>query len=542
MAIASGVPTPPVYVLDGEPTINAFAAGYAPKDAVIGVTRGCIEKLTRDELQGVMAHEFSHILNGDMRLNIRLIAILHGVLMMGIIGYYMMRVGAMGGGGRRDKNNGAAIIVLTGLGFMALGFLGSFCGKLIKRAVSRQREYLADASAVQFTRNPEGFAGALMAIGRAKGSSVLRSPNAPSVSHMFFSEGVSAFGGMFATHPPLEDRIKRVLPNWDGDWGEDPVVAAPDIPKDPDVDREEAKRKLVQTAAVLGGLAVGSEGGQVPVNPPAQMSAIDSIGELTPEHVAYAQELLTLIPEALSAAAHETYSARAVMYALLLSHDDAVRAVQMERLEADLDTSVCKLTKEIFGAAVQMDRRATLPLVDICVSSLRGMSPSQYMAFMEDVTHLIEADDAVDLFEWTIQRILKSSLEAVYVDARPARIHHYSMAAVVESCSVLLSAVARVGAGDETAMRDAFTKGAAYLGDDAVTFLSDDAFGLDPLESALDDLVRCTPKMKRQILSACAATIAADQEVTVHEGEMLRAISEALDCPMPPLLPGQPLV
>ena len=218
MAIAAGVPVPPVYLIN-ESSINAFAAGYSPADAVIGVTQGCLNLLNRDQLQGVIAHEFSHILNGDMRLNIRLIALLHGIEFIGHSGYFLLRsMGrrrAVGAGSSKSKDNGGGILGLA-LGLMVLGYLGTFFGSLIKAAVSRQREFLADASAVQFTRNPSGIAGALKSIGAATFGSQVKNPNADEMSHLFFAEAISRWSSLFATHPPLQQRIKRLDPGWDG--------------------------------------------------------------------------------------------------------------------------------------------------------------------------------------------------------------------------------------------------------------------------------------------------------------------------------------
>jgi len=216
MSIASGTPVPAVYVMEHEQGINAFAAGYTQKDAVVAVTRGTLETLTRDELQGVIAHEFSHIFNGDMRLNIRLIGILHGILIIGIVGYYVLRAAPRS---RSSRGNGAAPLALLGLGLMVVGYSGTFFGNLIKSAVSRQREYLADASAVQFTRNPEGIAGALKKIGGNSYGSRVNAAAAEEISHTFFGEAVGHFMNfMMATHPPLEKRIRRIDPGWDGDY------------------------------------------------------------------------------------------------------------------------------------------------------------------------------------------------------------------------------------------------------------------------------------------------------------------------------------
>jgi Zn-dependent protease with chaperone function len=229
MALASGVPAPPVFLLNEEEGINAFAAGYSPSDAVVAVTRGTAERLSREELQGVVAHEFSHILNGDMRLNIRLIGVLHGILLIGLMGRFMLRMASNwgSGGSNKESKGGAAYFGLIGLALIVLGYLGTLIGNLIKAAVSRQREYLADSSAVQFTRNPGGLAGALKRIGAAIVGSRLNAPNASEASHMFFAQGVwEGFTALTATHPPLDDRIRRLEPQWDGTYPADEPIAA----------------------------------------------------------------------------------------------------------------------------------------------------------------------------------------------------------------------------------------------------------------------------------------------------------------------------
>ncbi len=223
IAIASGTPVPPVYVLENEPGINAFAAGYSPSDAVVAVTRGSINELTREELQGVIAHEFSHIANGDMRIGIRLIGIVQGILLLGLVGQFIFRSTAFSGGygSRRDSNSGRIVLVMiiVGVALIALGFIGTLLGNLIKAAVSRQRERLADASGVQFTRNPMGLAGALKRIGALELGSRLQSPNAAEASHLYFAEGVwSGLARMWATHPPLDERIRELDPSWDGTY------------------------------------------------------------------------------------------------------------------------------------------------------------------------------------------------------------------------------------------------------------------------------------------------------------------------------------
>lgn len=226
MSIASGVPMPEVYVLEEE-GINGFAAGFQPADAAIAITRGCIRSLNRDELQGVVAHEFSHILNGDMRMNIRLCGVLFGILAIAVAGRVVLGFtsdAAFYSSSRRrrssDNNSGGGIIIavmLISFAIMAIGYIGVVFGRLIQSAISRQREFLADAAAVQFTRNPESIGGALKKIGGSSMRGRIQNPHAEELAHCFFANALkSNFGGAFATHPPLQERIQAIEPNWDG--------------------------------------------------------------------------------------------------------------------------------------------------------------------------------------------------------------------------------------------------------------------------------------------------------------------------------------
>ncbi len=289
MAIASGTPAPPVYILTGEPGINAFAAGFTPRDAVIGVTQGLVDHLSREQMQGVIAHEFSHIFNGDMRLNIRLMGVLNGILIIGLIGYYILRSLPRLSGRRKGAGGilalGILVLGILGIGLMIIGFAGTFFGGLIKAAVSRQREYLADASAVQFTRNPDGIAGALKQIGRH--GSIVKNPGGLEVSHAFFAQGASGFmQALFATHPPLTKRILRIDPQWDGKFDTadktDPLGDAEQAVKKASMSREELAQKAA-TVAVGATMAVVA-------------NAIDQIGNPNPEAIAHARALIAGLP------------------------------------------------------------------------------------------------------------------------------------------------------------------------------------------------------------------------------------------------------
>jgi Zn-dependent protease with chaperone function len=524
MALASGVPVPAVFLLAEEQGLNAFAAGHSPSDAVIGVTRGCAGQLTREQLQGVIAHEFSHILNGDMRLNLRLMGVLHGILLMGLVGRELLRIGAYGGGSRRrsDKSGGVAYLLLIGLAFMVVGFVGLLFGNLIKAAVSRQREYLADASAVQFTRNPGGIAGALKRIGAAVFGSKLVSPCAAEASHMYFASGIAS---LFATHPPLDDRIRRLEPQWDGEF-------PPAIPADEVVGFDGAG------AAALVGQASGDVETQYPTSVPVNvvLHAAEHVAEPTAKHRRYVHELVAAMPQVVVQAAHEPYGARAIIFASLLDRDADIRATQLRVLEQLADENVFELTLRLVPAVNQLDVRARLPLVDMTLPALRALSRPQYETFSQIFVQLVQADKRLGLFEWTLHQILLRHLRPQFESAHPKPIKYYGLQRLTEQCSVLLSVLARASQHDDEI---AFAAGARQLASVAAQLLSREACTLDALENALDELSQTAPKLRQQLVDACAACICADAAVNVSEAELLRAICDMLDCPMPPLLPGQ---
>jgi len=520
MAIASGAPTPPVYLLDHEPGINAFAAGFTPSDAVIGVTRGAAEGMTRDELQGVIAHEFSHILNGDMRLNIRLIGLLHGILIIGILGYFVLRMGVFSGVGRsRSRQESSPLPLLAlGAGLMAVGFFGMLFGNLIKAAVSRQREFLADASAVQFTRQPAGLAGALKRIGGAITGSAVQSPNAPEASHMFFGRATSGFSGLFSTHPPLAERIRRIDPSWDGTLAEGPPVAS-------------TQPSAAGVAAFAGGAA--SAGSAVSAGPPT----VDQVGQPAGEaHLQYAARLVKSLPAPLVGAAHEPYGARALVYALLLDHAAAPRQRQLVHLEGAADTGVYEETLRLMPLVETLDVRARLPLLDISMPALRSLIPAQYDLFKRNVAALVQADNEIDLFEWSLHRILLHELEAHFVKRGPPRVRHRTLASVRAHSELLLSMLAYAGHRDLESARHGFEQAKRSLELPDARLRPVDDLQFTALDAALAALEEAAPKVKRQVLRAAVACIAADRTVTPTEAELLRAMSASLGCPMPPLL------
>jgi Zn-dependent protease with chaperone function len=521
MALASGVPVPPVFMLSEEQGINAFAAGHSPSDAVVGVTRGCAQELSRDELQGVIAHEFSHILNGDMRINLRLIGILHGILLMGLVGRELLRIAGIGGG-RSRKNNGGLYLLLTGLAFMVIGFLGLLFGNLIKAAISRQREFLADASAVQFTRNPEGIAGALKRIGAAVFGSQLVSPTAAEASHMYFASGLTS---LFATHPPLAERIRRLQPQWNGEY---PPAAA-------------AEGEVLAADGASGFVGESRRGESTSAEPALAVvqHAAEQVASPTESHRKYVHELLAALPQPVASAAHDPYGARAIIFATLLDRDADVRAAQLRALEKAAEADVFELTLRLVPSVSQVDVRSRLPLVDMTLPALRAMTRAQYEKFAACFNELVQADKRLGLFEWALHEILMRHLRPQFDPVRPRPIKYHDLQRLAEQCSVLLSALARECQHDDEV---AFQAGARHLPEVSLRYVPLATSGLDELRSALEELAATAPKIRHRLIDACAACISADAAVSVGEAELLRAICDMLDCPMPPLLPGQEVV
>jgi len=519
MAIASGTPVPPVYVME-EAGINAFAAGYSPSDAVIGVTRGAINTLGREQLQGVIAHEFSHILHGDMRINIRLIGVLHGILILGIIGYHLMRSGSYS---RRSKDSGG--IVILGLGLLIVGYTGTFFGNLIKAAVSRQREYLADASAVQYTRNPNGIAGALMQIATHHERSFLNHPGGNEISHALFEEAQahSLLGGLYATHPPLEDRIAAILPNWDGKYDVAAVIPEGEQLADAAGSESRSDRDRQRAAATLTAGAILGE------------QLVRAAGNPGLDHLGVAEKIIARIPPAWIAAARDPSGARAVVYLLVLQESDPVRRRQLNLLEHSADSGVFAEVSRLLASGQSVSAEQRLPLVEICLASLRQLSAAQYRLFRQNFDEMIRIDNKINLLEWSLHKLVLHHLDAVFSKRQPARLGRRDLARCRQSVSVLLSVIAQSTTRNAEQAQQWFQAGAASL-DTALDFIPVAGLNVERLGAAIDELAEVRPLQKPALLKACAAAIRADGEVQPIEVELLRAVSASIDCPMPPLL------
>lgn len=538
MAIASGVPIPAVYVLDGEPAINAFASGLSTGDAVVAVTRGTLEKLSRDELQGVVAHEFSHILNGDMRLNVKLSAIVFGILVLGLMGrgiLYSLGRGRVRVGSGKNKGGAVAVIFAVGLALILIGYIGYFFGRLIQAAVSRQREFLADASAVQFTRNPAGIGGALKKIGGyALGSTVI-TPKATEIGHFFFAQGFrSHFGGLWATHPPLAERIHAIDPQWDGKLFEPGQVV-------------DIARESFQTAGLSGTLRTspavasrdhGSSEPSAGLLPPVRIpfhpaSVMADIGALTAAHFAHTQSLLNALPAGLREATGDPIRAKAITYDLLLGSTTAACEASLALIRLHDGADAAATLNALRPSLHLLNPAARLPLLLLCTPALRTLDPTALDRFVTTLDELVHSDSEVSTFEFVLQKVLTRHLDL----ARPPSqaVQFESFYAVAGDISVVLSALARVGSTVEPEVAAAFLAGAAQL--PIIAHL----LNLRPaapstyaeLDSALDRLAVSSLPIKKRLLTAVAHTIGRDGTVTVEEGELYRAIAISIDCPAP---------
>ncbi|MGX9430476.1 MULTISPECIES: M48 family metallopeptidase [Bradyrhizobium] len=531
MALAAGVPVPPVYVLK-EPGINAFAAGYAPGDAVVAVSQGCLNYLTRDELQGVVAHEFSHILNGDMRLNIRLIGLIFGIMALSIMGRMLMFASGGRSSGRNDSRAG---LVLLGLGVFVLGLVGAFFGRLIMAAVSRQREYLADASAVQFTRNPDGIGGALKKIGGLAEGSRIDNPQAAEAAHMFFANAFSGgtLAGLLATHPPLVERIRRLDPQFDSQFPEVRPVS---------VDQEElegARRGRVPPFAGMPRLP-GLPQVPLPVFGFADEAA-SRVGQVDPEEISCAKALHDSMPDVLRVAAQEPFSARALVYALLLDPRADLRDLQLTRLKAGAEPHDFAETLRLVAAVKALPDTHRLPLLDLTMPALRQMSPGQHRAFRAEVEGLMIADQRLSLFEYTLRCVLHRHLDAQFLPPRQTRPVHSSPQKLAHPVATVLALLAWEGQSDPDQAARAFDMGMrSYIGGDHTHRLPPrEKCSLAEFDAALQTLNQSVPAIKRRIVVACTSCILANKQIIVREAELLRAICDTLDCPLPPLVVGE---
>ena len=525
MAIASGVPVPEIYVLEEESGINAFAAGYTPSDAAVAVTRGTLELLDRDELQGVIAHEFSHILNGDMRLNIRLMGVLFGIMVLGLIGRLIVRGGYHASivSSRRDR--GTPVVLVIGLGLAILGGIGMFFARVIKAGVSRQREFLADASAVQFTRQSAGIANALKKIGGYSEGSLIQAADPEEVSHMLFGSGLK-LSGMFATHPPLIKRIQALDPNF----------------KESDFPRVDPRQQPMQaTAAGETGSAFAGDVTTALASGGAQVlaeSIAETVGQPEVQHVEYAQHLRHSIPTDLYEAAHSAEFAYLLTIALILDRTGDVVDRQLTLAREQLGAERAKLLRRYYEKLMDTGPEFRLPLLGIAFPALK-LRPRQELSYLVSLTtRMIEIDGEIDLYEYCFYRIMMTNLGKAKDPSGRRKALRSRRSDLQASAVELLRILADYGHKDDEESRAAFNTGINALGSWAqdYSYKSDRQYTISVLDHSLDVLLGLNSKGKESLLRAISATAGHDGKLTVTEAELIRAVCATLDYPLPPIL------
>jgi Zn-dependent protease with chaperone function len=505
MAIASGVRVPEAWVVDGEKGINAFSAGWTVSGAVVGVTRGTLERLTRDELQGVIGHEFSHIVNGDMGLNIRMLGVLAGIVAIGSIGSFLMRAA-----GQADDIRGAAPLFASGLALFIIGYAGLFFARLIKSAVSRQREFLADASSVQFTRNPDGIAGALDQIRASPGGALIRGRYAEDMSHLFFGQGIEVtLSALFDTHPPVDERIRRVNPRFQPSTYRKARAAAPEVQRG-------------ETAPPAGRRA-----GDI-----AQL-----VGALIPEKLSYAERLLAQIPAALREDLRNAEGAAAAVIALLLADQEEVRRLQLEALVAAAPVALGERVSRAREHSRDLGLAFHLPVIDLALSALKTASEPAKKELVAALEAVINADRRVTVHEFVLTLVLGQ----LWRKPKPARADK-RITDLKPQAGTLLALLAHAGTRADPsaeALQKALRAGAEAM---AIDVPATTDFAPAAISAALEALNTLAPLQKALIVKGLFAAVTADGTIRIVEAELMRLVGAVLDCPLPPLLEEAELV
>lgn len=517
MALAANMPVPPVYVLNSERGINAFAAGTTPANAVVAVTRGAIEHLRRHELQGVIAHEFSHILNGDMRLNIRLAATLKGITFIGDIGRILLRSGSRMRGG----NKGQAALPLLGLALWLLGLAGGLAAGFIKAAISRQKEYLADASAVQFTRSAQSIGDALKVIGGYIPGTLVHAARATELSYIFFGQTTHSLWHVFATHPPLPERIQRVDPHWNGQYIERKPAHYDWQQTRPRAAEVGVGRAALVAAAMAGALADDGDG---------QPLQEDADFEPGPQQLEQETAERQAIPLVFVQHSHEPLGAQALVFALLLGTEPALRKVQLDSIASAGITGLETLVHTLQPGVSALGAPRRLPLLEMCLPALKAMSAGQYRQFKQVLLRLIQADRRTELHEWCLYQLLRHYLDPEFLPVKPSRARYKHLQQVMAPVQTVLSLLSYQGGGTP---EDAFRSGAEALGYGELALLPQEQCSVSAFSAAVHVLADCYPLLKPRLLKAMSLAASSDGALSAQEWEIIASTAAVMDCPVP---------
>ncbi|GAB3728847.1 M48 family metallopeptidase [Silanimonas algicola] len=518
MAIASGSALPQVFVLEDEPRINAFAAGFGGPDAAIAVTRGALDRLNRQELQGVVAHEIGHILNADIRLNLRLVGLLFGITMLGVVGRFLVSTRNRGG------NREAGGLIPVGIALMALGATGLWFARLIKAGISRQREYLADASALQYTRDPDGLVGAFLKIAGVPGQGRMVAPEAEEISHMLFEDGVG-FSGWMATHPPLLDRIRAIRPGFKPERFNE-AVSRQQLAPPSGIDEDHAK-------AVAETPSLPPEATAMRVSPAA---VAGSLGEWRPDDVQRAKAVIAAIPGVLDRAARDRDEAMPLLFGLLFSAEAAVQQKQRFELKARMGDRMTGQSADYAERVHGLHAALRLPLAMFALATLKRRSKADVAAIADVCTALSHADGRITLLEYGLAQVLHAELQAAADPARRWRQPRVKLADVESDVVQLLAVLAHAGHAQPAEAQRAFMAGMAHVLPQSSARYVPPAHGVAVLDEAWPRLDALLPKAKLMLVEALVATAAHDGRMTIAEAELLRIVCAILHAPLPAAL------
>lgn len=561
IAIASGMPVPAVYLLDEESGINAFAAGWTADNAAIGVTRGALQHLNRRELQGVIAHEFSHIANGDTRVKTRIIGWIYGIAIITVLGRILLHHmwWAPRRRSNRDGNNATLVLIGVGIGLLIVGWAGTVFARMIQAAVSRQREFLADASAVQFTRDPSGIGEALMKIGGMGSENRVRAAHATETSHLFFSPAMSS---SFATHPPLKERIARLLPNWDGEF------VKPEPTESTAGNFADARRPAAGAPSTWGGalpaqvaipglpidpmiLAAGGSARTSSLAPPAPSAGAVPASRRAPvensrrygpptfdgpthAHIEHARDLLARIPEQTQNYLHTKQGAVAAVVGALASDDPALRPQQLALAAQTtfLDPAYIDAAGKVI---TDLERPLQLPAIDIALHSIRETPYDFKRSLASAIEALGSTVDVDDLFRWILRRVMLRHLDDEHNGGTATQ--NLTLPMLHDEAVIVYAMLARHNSAGESQAGAAFDAALNRIGAPAAPLPDTGALSLDRLDRALDRLGDLDRNGREEFVSGATAVVLYDGRATADEAELLRVVADAVRLPVPPLLP-----
>lgn len=523
MAIASGVPVPSLYVLPQESTINAFVAGYRAQDSVLVVTQGALTHLTRDELQAVIGHEFSHILNGDMRLNTYMLSVLAGMLAVGQVGDFLMRSPT----GDHPKHKSVTPFWPLGLGMWFVGYIGLVLGRLIKAAISRERENLADAASVQFTRNPDALAGALYKIGQY--DSYLSSWHAEQMSHMCFGESVS-FSQWFATHPPLKLRIQTISPTFLTriKYQQTKPTAATasssmSVPQTPSV--LAFSGEIIQAPQVVTPFPITPTSDNIEFICDAPMTKM--VGELQWADLQSAQYLHRSLSVEVSRALQSTAGAKAVLFALIAQEQGCSRQDLTQFFASQ--NSLMQWVSQLQQALACSDNRLALPIVELAIPRLLGLTTEERQQFMSELQRLAWLNQQLSVFEFSLLKLIEQALNKPKVIFREQTLQQ-----LARPCAQWIMTLLQYGSHQPSQYARIYQQLLSPIFALSMPAMpSPQQATLLALDATLKKFNSLNLEGKKQLINLTATTIQSDGVLHRTEYELLRVLAALLNCPMP---------